>query len=122
MKKFQIARGYECEQIVFFQDRLLHSYLDEEELTCGSVGSTFRSTLHPFFSLFSYYDYRMSRFDRFTFVLGQVSLITLLVFLCFSKTGLEWFGEDHSTRKMLYMAGALSILLIPLPRSWLKCM
>ena len=78
--------------------------------------------MHPFLSLFSYYDYRMSRFDRFTFVLGQVSLITCLVFLLYSKQGTEWFGKDNSVKKMLYMAAPLALITIPVPRSWLKCM
>ena len=32
LKKFQVARGYKCEQEVYFFDKQLHTYLDFEEL------------------------------------------------------------------------------------------
>lgn len=64
----------------------------------------------------------MKRMVRFTFVLGQVSLITILVFIIYSKAGNDLLGSDHSLKKMLYISGVLSIITLPLPISWLKCM
>ena len=42
-------------------------------------------TLHPYVSLFTYFDYRLKRLTRFYFVLGQISLITLLLWIYYSK-------------------------------------
>jgi len=79
-------------------------------------------TQHPLMSLFAYFDYRMSRLVRFIIILGQVSLITILVFLAYSKLGHEYLGEENSIRKTLYIAATLSIVTVPLPKSCFKCM
>ena len=70
MKKFQVARGISCIQKVYYKEKQLHSYLDFEEVDDGNTGTVMQNTFHPFISLIKFYDYRMSRIVRFTFILG----------------------------------------------------
>lgn len=82
---------------------------------------TFNRTLHPLVSLFSYYDFKLSRMARFTFVLGQVSLITVLTWICFSKTGTEVFNNSIEDR-LIIVSLILSLVTLPLPRRFIKCL
>lgn len=81
---------------------------------------SFNRTLHPFLSLFSYHDYKLGRMVRFILVLGQISLITILIWVAFGKTGEDLFGNEISER-MLLVSIILSFITLPLPRGILKC-
>ena len=120
-RKFQHARGLSCIQKVYYKEILLHSFLDIIEPD-GRISGVLRKTQHPLLSMISYYDYRMSRITRFTFVLGQVSLITILVFAAYSEVFHEWFGDDTGFQKMLWIAAPLGIFTIPLPQCCLRCL
>jgi len=86
---------------------------------------TFHRTLHPYFSLFSRFDYRMKRLTRFSFVLGQISLITILMWLIYSQRftnyitdeeeGLGFAEADWLNYRWLYMSLLLSLFTIPAP-------
>ena len=76
---------------------------------------TFFRTIHPLFSLFAHYDYKMSRMNRLLLVLGQMGLITILVVLAFTEPINEWNPVDSDNRAW-YFAAVLCILTIPLPR------
>ena len=90
-----------------------------------TVFKVFLKTIHPFFGLFTYYDYRMDRFTRFTFVLGQVSLITIIVYLTVSHTGNKIFDEELDERTFktsTLTALVISALTLPLPYSATRCL
>lgn len=67
-----------------------------------------------------HYDYKFSRLTRFTMVLGQVSLITLLNWLCFAKAGHEIFGNDFKER-LVFVSLLLSLITLPLPMKVYQC-
>lgn len=62
----------------------------------------------------------MTRLIRFTLVLGQLSLITILIWICYSKTGNDFFGNSAEDRSFV-VAFILSFATLPLPRGLLKC-
>ena len=110
--------------------------------TCSTFW-VFTRTLHPYVSLFTYFDYRLKRLTRFYFVLGQISLITLLLWIYYSKwikkgdpeleqllvegeqdgggeetddetyLDLGWMGDEQ---RPFYVALILSLITLPLPR------
>lgn len=87
---------------------------------------TFNKSLHPFFSVLSRFDYRLSRTFRFSLVLGPISLITILIWIAFAKTGntvigdQDWVMEDKDWTRMVFIALVLSFLTLPLPRRCFK--
>jgi len=77
----------------------------------------FHRTLHPYFSLFSHFDYRMKRLTRFAFVLGQFSLITLLLWVCYSELFIKWgIADAMGEQRPFYISIFLSIFTLPMPR------
>lgn len=77
----------------------------------------FHRTLHPYFSLFTHFDYRMKRLTRLSFVLAQISLITLLLWVCYSKLFDEWgLTEAMGEHRLYYLQIILSIFMLPVPR------
>lgn len=46
--------------------------------------------IHPFFSLITRFDYRMKRFMRMCLLLGQICVITILVWLMYSINMKDW--------------------------------
>ena len=70
-----------------------------------------------------HYDYRMSRNLRFTFVLGQISIVTLLTWFSFSKTVIdEPYGEaDVSGGRFIWVSLLISLVTLPLPRRLFSC-
>ena len=121
--KFEYARRKSCKQEVNFNDKELSRYAsssgndprNQQEMNCCMAFTTFNRTLHPLFSAFAHYDFKMSRFVRFTLVLGQISLITILTCLCFSKMGEDIFG-DTITDRYIYVSAILGLVTLPLPR------
>ena len=81
---------------------------------CAGFG-VFLRTVHPLFSLFSHYDYKFSRINRFLLLLGQIGLITVLVWLAHSKLLTESLPLDENSRS-IYISAILSVLTLPLPR------
>ena len=49
-----------------------------------------------------------------------MSLITVLNFICFSKTGNDIFNNDFKER-IVFVSLLLSLITLPLPRRFLKC-
>ena len=91
------------------------------DLSFVTAFTTFNRQLHPFISLFAFYDFRLSRMTRFTLVLGQLSLITLLTMICFSRTGDEAFNDAKKDR-LFSVSLLLSFLTLPLPRRFFACL
>ena len=81
---------------------------------CAGFG-VFLRTVHPLFSLFSHYDYKFSRINRFLLLLGQIGLITVLIWLAHSKLITDSIPLDEDYRSV-YISAVLSVLTIPLPR------
>ena len=82
----------------------------------------FHRTLHPYFSLFTKFDYRLKRLTRFTFVLGQISLITVCLWLCYSQWFIDWgITEEMGEHRPYILSLILSLLTLPLPRRFCCC-
>lgn len=105
--------------MIYYKEKEIAEYRKLREFRSGSVAAfmTFHRTLHPYFSLFSNFDYRYKRLTRFSFVLGQWCLITLLLWVCYSQifidNGLKEAMGDH---RPYYISLALSLLTLPMPR------
>ena len=127
--KLEKARNALCKQHIYYNEKEISRYLElnDGDFRSGSftVFMTFHRTLHPYFSLFSRFDYRMKRLTRFSFVLGQISLITVLMWLLYSQRftkyitdkeeGLGFEEEDWLNYRWLYMSLLLSLFTIPSP-------
>ena len=115
-----------CKQQIYYNEKEIARYLElnENEFRSGScvAFSTFQRNLHPYTSLFTRFDYRSKRLTRFYIVLGQMSLITVLLWIAYSNgattTLAELFGfeeEEWLSRRQLIISLALSLITIPLP-------
>ena len=113
--KLRYARGYECREEVYLIEADIQKYSKMSSFGCCNSMITFFRTIHPLFSLFAHYDYKMSRMNRLLLVLGQMGLITILVVLAFTEPINEWNPVDSDNRAW-YFAAVLCILTIPLPR------
>ena len=83
---------------------------------------TFHRTLHPYFSLFTSFDYRYKRLSRFAFVLGQTSVITILLWICYSQIFIDaGLTESMGEKRPYYVSLVLSLLTLPLPRRCCCC-
>jgi len=78
--------------------------------------------MHPYFSLFTRFDYKKKRLTRFAFVLFQTSLITILLWLAYSNPAAEWISEligfsveDFEQRRWFFVSIILSIFTLPIP-------
>lgn len=117
--KLQYSRHHLCKQMVYYKEKEIAEYRKLREFRSGSVAAfmTFHRTLHPYFSLFSRFDYQYKRLTRFSFILGQWCLITLLLWICYSKLFFDWgvtdFMGDH---RPFYVSLGLSIFTLPMPR------
>lgn len=120
INKFEQARGKASKHEIFFNEKEIKQYLQYSDLGCCTAFRTFNRTLHPLISLFTNYDFRLSRLARFTLVLGQVSLITILIWVCFSKNGDDVFGNKFEER-IIFVSLPLSLITLPLPRRFVKC-
>ena len=105
--------------MIYYREKEISKYAKLTDLRSGSMTSfaLFHRTLHPYFSLFTHFDYRLKRLTRFSFVLGQWSLITLLLWISYSKVfddaGItEWMDE----RRPFYVSLFLSLFTLPMPR------
>lgn len=69
------------------------------------------------------FDYKMSRNLRFTFVLGQLSIVTLITWFSFSKTVIdEPYGEaDLPGGRFVWLSLLISLVTLPLPRRLFGC-
>ena len=47
-------------------------------------------------------------------------MITILIWVCFSKTGNEIFGNKFEER-LVFVSLLLSLITLPLPRRFIKC-
>ncbi len=90
-------------------------------MTLGGAVSVFNSLYHPLISTFTRYDYRHSRCFRLSLLLGQMSLITILVILAFAKTGEAVNEEKSNWVNMLVLSLILSLFTLPLPSGCCKC-
>ena len=82
----------------------------------------FLRNMHPVNSLFQRFDYRLKRFMRMCMLLGQVCIITILVWVCYS--------EEVKKREIIVNLGSyrpfwisfvLGFLTLPLPRCFSAC-
>ena len=55
---------------VALNEKEIEKYQSYSDLGCCTSFLTYNRTLHPFFSLFTYYDFKLSRLVRFILVLG----------------------------------------------------
>ena len=124
--RLEFARGYLCKQMIYYKEKEIAQYREFKEGDFRSGSSTafsiFHRTCHPYFSLFQNFDYRMKRLTRFSAVLAQLSIITILLWLCYSQVfidlGLTEMMGDH---RPFYVSLALSLLTLPLPRRCCCC-
>lgn len=94
--------------------------LEYTELSFCVAFATFNKLAHPLVSLFTHYDPKTPRMLRFTLVLGQLSIVTILTLIFYSKTGRDIFGEDPNS--WFYVAAIiLGLCTLPLPKSFFKC-
>lgn len=117
--KLQYARNYICRQEIYYREKEICQYKELKQFRSGSVNAflVFHRTLHPYFSLFSHFDYRMKRLTRLSFVLGQISMITLLLWVCYSRLFDEWgITEAMGEHRPYYLSIILSIFTLPMPR------
>ena len=121
--KLERARNKLCKQMIYYNEKEIARYQQYNEFRSGSCTAfaTFHRTLHPYINIFSRFDYRLKRLTRFSFVLGQISLITLLVWLGFSDAMIkvaEDYGFDEvvwKERRWFYVSLTLSLLTLPVP-------
>lgn len=90
-------------------------------MTLGGAVGVFNGLYHPLLSTFKRYDYRHSRLFRLSIILGQMSLITILVILSFAKTGEEVNEDKSSGVRMLWISAALSLFTLPMASGCCKC-
>ena len=95
--QLELARNALCKQEVYYREMEIAKYmqLDANEFRSGSgvAFMTFHRTLHPLFSLFTHFDYRKKRVTRFAFLLGQISTITILLWLFYSQPATEMIED-----------------------------
>ena len=124
--QLELARNALCRQEIYYREKEIAQYLKLEanEFRSGSgvAFAIFHRTLHPLFSLFTHFDYRRKRLTRFAFVLGQISLITILLWIAYSIPATEhisaYFGmpeEIWIDRRWFFIQIALSFIMLPLP-------
>ena len=130
--KLERARNYLCKQQIYYNEKEIARYmeLNDGDFRSGSAiaFATFHRTLHPYFSLFTRFDYRMKRLTRFSFVLFQISLITVLMWIAYSIDFEVWVSdpegmvgidlEKYIAYRWFYLSLLLSVLTIPMP---LRC-
>jgi len=95
--KLEHARNKLCKQEIYYNEKEIARYLElnDNDFRSGSCIAfmTFHRTLHPLFSLFTRFDYRLKRLTRFSFFLGQVSLITILLWFAYSTPFAEYIED-----------------------------
>jgi len=119
IEKFVLARGKSCPQEVYYHEPNFSKLMEKQEIGIAEKFMFYTGEVHPFLGAIGRYDYRLSRVERYSFVLGQISLITILIWVAFSKTGVQALGEN-SLYKSTLVALALSLLTLPLPRCTFK--
>lgn len=122
----RILRNKLMVQEIYYREKEIEQYGKMNEFRSGSVGAlkTFHRTLHPYFSLFTHFDYRLKRMMRFYLVLCQWCLITWILWFCYSTTFRDWvfFSENLSSHKSFYLSICLSFLTLPWPRRFICCL
>ena len=119
VSQIQKARNYQCKQEIYYREKEISKYRKLKDFRKGSFSAfwVFMRTLHPYVSLFTYFDYRMKRLTRFYFVLGQISIITLLLWISYSKWVEDWkIMDDMGENRPFYISLILSVTMVPLPR------
>lgn len=112
-------------QEIYYKEKEISRYWKLSEFRSASFTalSTFHRTLHPYFSLFTKFDYSLKRMMRFYLVLGQWCAITLMLWFCYSTTFIEWTWTDIIIEfRSFYLSLILSIFTLPLPRKFLACL
>ena len=121
----QKARNKLCKQEIYYLEKEIQRYQKLKEFRSGS-GTTFaiyHRAFHPYFSLFTGFDYRLKRLMRFTIVLGQICLITLGLWVCYSQTFIDLgYTEYMGSQRLFYVSFCLSLLTLPLPRKLMGCL
>lgn len=113
-------------QEIYYREKEIAQYLKLEanDFRSGSGVAfvIFHRTLHPLFSLFTHFDYRKKRVTRFAFFLGQISLITILLWIFYSIPMTERIAdmlgmeeEIVMDRRWFFIQIFLSFIMLPMP-------
>ena len=124
--KLERARDKLCKQEIYYFEKEIAGYLklEENDFRSGScvAFSQYHSTLHPYFSLFTRFDYRLKRLTRFALVLGQVAIITIFLWMTYSNPFKDYVAENMGIseevwveRRWFFISIILSIFTLPLP-------
>ena len=124
--KLERARNKLCKQEIYYNEKEISRYLklEENDFRSGSCIAfmAFHRTLHPYFSLATRFDYRLKRLTRFALVLGQISMITIFLWISYSYPAEDWIHDkgimDRETwvdRRWFYVSIFLSLFTMPLP-------
>jgi hypothetical protein len=82
------ARNKLCKQEIYYIEKEIQGYRELTEFRSGSKKSfsIYHRAFHPYFSLFTSFDFRLKRLMRFYLVLVPICLITLSMWVCYSYT------------------------------------